>query len=983
MSEPSAGGRQTPADWRDRQREAEAIVAGLRGVPPQQADDQVIASCDRAIALLEYDARSELLGEIRARLGSYLLELRSGDRAANVARARALYRSILDTTDRTQPNLSLWEAAACGYANTLVADPAVEPGAFAQALDQLDDVVTRLRAAEDPDRLAAALACYANVLAVVPTGDRDELLERAIAARHEQIAVLGSADRNPELWGRAHHNLARLYLDRRAGIRSENIDLAVASGAEALRVRTRAADPAGRARTLRGLAVAVREWSGATSQAEADASAAAFLAEAEELVRAVPSAAAADATWGAFASERPVTDSDVDTIMRLPPAAAVARLDAVIANHRAVLQSIPPDSMRVQWADWLGGLGRLLAKRGHFQQPEAIREAYECLVNALAAVTPASHPRMYRDLTRSLGDLCHQVGAWDASFQAFSNALVLSEHLFDEAAAPDSRQRELADMRGFAQFGAYAAARLGELASAVHLAEAARARSLVEVLAVAEVAMSSASDEVRQRAAAAADQVTALENEFRRIRERDAHGVADGIRMRLADHLGVDPQILNIRVTNPGDLALDDGRAWLSVAGKLRQARATLRERLTAARAGDWSGLPARLDAGAIARIATRAGHPLVYVLATVWGGIALIVPPDGPIVDLPLDQVTSDVTAALLLGSNDRPGYEAGALEGDYEVLAAILPGVMATIGATVTQPIADWLAAHNYQRATLIPIGRVGLFPIHGAALDSGVALGYAPSARALSRALAVAERTPASERHLLAVGDPSQSLPFARAEVQGVAHRPHSWARTTVLGAAEATCDHVISAASRATHLHFACHGLFRPSDPSESALLLAGEDRLTLGALLRREVDLSSAELAVLSACQTATSEFRSAPDEALGLPAGLLLAGIPAIIATMWSVDDRAAAFLCQRLYDELLAAGGHPAIALAAAQRWLRDATASELMARVESLRRTVADDAEAQNALTILASQLEERDQASRPFAGPECWAAFAYVGA
>ena len=69
-----------------------------------------------------------------------------------------------------------------------------------------------------------------------------------------------------------------------------------------------------------------------------------------------------------------------------------------------------------------------------------------------------------------------------------------------------------------------------------------------------------------------------------------------------------------------------------------------------------------------------------------------------------------------------------------------------------------------------------------------------------------------------------------------------------------------------------MHLACHGEFNPSEPLDSALYLAGEDRLTLRGLLDGNLELSSQRLAVLSACQTGLTEFERVPDEVIGLPA---------------------------------------------------------------------------------------------------------------
>jgi len=92
------------------------------------------------------------------------------------------------------------------------------------------------------------------------------------------------------------------------------------------------------------------------------------------------------------------------------------------------------------------------------------------------------------------------------------------------------------------------------------------------------------------------------------------------------------------------------------------------------------------------------------------------------------------------------------------------------------------------------------------------------------------------------------------------------------------------------------------------------------------------------LVVASACRTATTDMVRLPDEAVGLPAGLVQAGAAAVIGTRWEVNDRAAALLVSRCYAYHLLGDPErgeppapPARALAAAQRWLARASADDI----------------------------------------------------
>ncbi len=107
------------------------------------------------------------------------------------------------------------------------------------------------------------------------------------------------------------------------------------------------------------------------------------------------------------------------------------------------------------------------------------------------------------------------------------------------------------------------------------------------------------------------------------------------------------------------------------------------------------------------------------------------------------------------------------------------------------------------------------------------------------------------------------------------------------------------------------HFACHGEWRPDEPMESALLLAGVDRLTLGQLLEPQVRLQRVRLVVLSSCESSLGyRPESSGEEFLGLPAGFVVAGAKAVVGSLWSALDPPTARLMVRLHQGLLASKG-------------------------------------------------------------------------
>lgn len=124
-----------------------------------------------------------------------------------------------------------------------------------------------------------------------------------------------------------------------------------------------------------------------------------------------------------------------------------------------------------------------------------------------------------------------------------------------------------------------------------------------------------------------------------------------------------------------------------------------------------------------------------------------------------------------------------------------------------------------------------------------------------------------------------------------------------------------------------LHFATHGLLDSRHPELSSLVLSLVDEtgaprdgyLRLHAIYNLRLD---ADLVVLSACRTALG--REVRGEGLvGLTRGFMYAGAPRVVASLWSVEDRATAELMKRFYRGMLEEGLRPAAALRAAQRAL------------------------------------------------------------
>lgn len=118
---------------------------------------------------------------------------------------------------------------------------------------------------------------------------------------------------------------------------------------------------------------------------------------------------------------------------------------------------------------------------------------------------------------------------------------------------------------------------------------------------------------------------------------------------------------------------------------------------------------------------------------------------------------------------------------------------------------------------------------------------------------------------------------------------------------LNASEATVDAVLEQMQECNYVHLACHGIQDAEKPLECAFVLH-DGNLRLERLMAQS--LKNVDLAVLSACQTATGD-KTLPEEAVHLAGGMLSVGYPSVIATMWSINDADGPIVADKLYAHL------------------------------------------------------------------------------
>ncbi|VDC06467.1 unnamed protein product [Peniophora sp. CBMAI 1063] len=306
----------------------------------------------------------------------------------------------------------------------------------------------------------------------------------------------------------------------------------------------------------------------------------------------------------------------------------------------------------------------------------------------------------------------------------------------------------------------------------------------------------------------------------------------------------------------------------------------------------------------------------------------ALILSPDGRIAVVTLPQLSLDKTETLRAqwtaylkqekvrerASSQRYRPRSGGAVSPYGILDRLWRWIVGPILKALHIDIVD-ADTDRLPHITWCPTGPLTQLPLHAAGLyneDSGprlyrfVVSSYTPSLSAMTRSIDASTQQHTAPGILVVTQPATPGLSrLPGTTIEGTRLREVFAASQTpsmALNGNEATTDAVKLALKEHSWLHLACHGRQEVTDPLKSAFALY-DGPLSLSDLMVITAD--NAELAFLSACQTAVGDERI-PEESMHLAAGMLAVGYKGVIATMWSIMDEDAPLIVEAYYKTLL-----------------------------------------------------------------------------
>jgi len=867
-----------------------------------------------------------------------LRELQVLKRLSDMPRRVELCQNAIRLVDRNnQPKL--WSDLQNDLGNSLAQNP-LGPRAenIDLAIDHYNQSLQVLTREAFPEHWAMTqnnlAAAYNNRI----RGDRAENIDLAIDHFKQALQVL-TCEAFPEQWAMTQNNLAVAYGKRIQGDRAENIDLAIDHFKQALQVYTHKAFPEDWAMTQNNLASAYSDRIRGERAENIDLAIDHYNQSLQVYTR------------EAFPEQWAMTQNNLASAYsdRIRGERA-ENIDLAIDHFKQALQVRTREAFPEQWAATLNNLAVAYSDRIRGERAENIDLAIDHCNQALQVRTLERFPADRRQTLRNLGNLHFTEQSWKNALDGYDGAIEAGNAVLAEAHTEVGRKAEVWETSGLYARSAYCLLKLEQIDKAVIRLEEGKTRMLTEALALADADLDMLSKKQKQAMSKARKAVRLLEAE-----------------MRL-----------------PSDVPAR--RSDVELGELLRGKRLDLNGLVDRLRSEHPDFMPTGLDLPGILGLIPEGGA-LVAPLVTSKGSAVIVIPHGADSVGkdhvVMLDSLyEDDLSLSGWMGAyfafcNERTK---AAMDQWLEVIEKSTSQLWTMLMAPVHNKLQELNLAEGAP-VTLMSQGDLGLLPLHAAWRDvdgkrrafiDDYSMSYAPSAYSLSISSERMQDASRQKASLLTVINPTEDLRYTPVEGMAVESLFDPDHRKTLSGN-EATKKEVTERIPGWTYLHFSCHGLYNWQDVMNSGLVLANHEILTLSNIISG-LNLDTARLVTLSACETGMTDVQQSPDEFIGLPTGFLQAGATGVVSTLWAVSDAATSLLIKHFYRKHLNEGLLPDQALRSAQLWLRDATRQELGETYKSITKMSQNEA--------YRELVMDGDAGDKPYANPYFWAAFTFTG-
>ncbi|WP_287313854.1 CHAT domain-containing tetratricopeptide repeat protein [Moorena sp. SIO1G6] len=982
------------------------------------------------LAEAETDEAKSLAADIGT-FSNLIQQFPLGDKASNIEIAIACYQSALEIRTRetfpekwamTQHNLglaycnrikgekaqNLENAIACYQSALEVRTRETFPEKWAMTQHNLGNAYSDRITGPKAQNLEQAIACYQSAKEVYTRetfpekwamtqnnlgiayydrirGEKAQNLEDAIACYQLALAIR-TREAFPYEWAQTQNNLGNAYYDRITGPKAQNLEEAIACFQSALAVRTREAFPEEWAMTQNNLGNAYRER--ITGQ------------KAQNIEDAIPcfQSALAVYTRETFPETWAWTKNNLGLAyyQRIKGQKA-QNIEDAIPCFQSALEVHTHEAFPKEWAGTKNNLGLAYSDRIIGEKAQNVEQAIACFQEALTVRTFDAFPQNHAETLFNLGLTYKGSNQFTLAYTKFKFAIDTVESLREEiVSGEESKRKQAEEWNKLYRSMVEVCLELNNITEAIEYVERSKTRNLVEEILSRDL-----------KTIFTTDVVTELEtyrDEIAAGQYQIQHGKAENQKV-LAQHL----QQLRQQRNDLQDQYLPIGSTF-----QFKQFQQKLDDRTTIAEfyiTGNkllcflfnrhivWHSKLEDLEESI----------PLWQIYFLRWavesGSYSLMRYVCEKLGSSHFDKFLNWENGYWQAYNNEKYDWQ-NDLSNRLHLLAEILH-----IDDIIQQ------IAPECDRLILIPHQVLHLFPLHALPINSQqgeatsqilmdrfpAGVSYAPSCQLLQ--LAQTRKRP-NFTHLFAVQNPTGDLSYANIGVE-VIKSYFNPADTEVLVENAATKAAIDSKPLNTYHcVHFSCHGYFNLNQPQKSALILAdaylnsapaelnpeqhlvlddGEvidlhKCLTLDAIfaLKSQQKLAQCRLVTLSACETGLIDFDNTSDEYIGLPSGFLVAGSPAVVSSLWKVEEVSTALLMIKFYQNLLNQMSL-AVALNQAQLWLRDATVQDLRNWAEQLTKQLTLE---NNFKEEVEEEIELFKNDYKPFYSPYYWAAYCAIG-